>query len=209
MSALLIPLFSTCLLACSPASEPRDLRVMACLGDSNTCFGSPGQCGPIRSWCERLAEALPEIRVVNLAWSGATACEGSDRPSLARQYATSQEEIEPPADLVIMAFGTNDYLQSSPGEVLQCYRDVAQRARKDGVHYRVATTPPVFGNERRGLFVGRTNALIREALPYVEFHEGFDDPRFFFFPDDPIHLNESGQELRAQRAMRAVEELSR
>jgi lysophospholipase L1-like esterase len=58
--------------------------VIACLGDSNTCFGGASECGEmVDPWCHQLGELLPktmeyggrerEIVILNFGWNGARA----------------------------------------------------------------------------------------------------------------------------------------
>lgn len=79
-------------LACAPEVETTRIGdynddgkiVIACLGDSNTCFGGAGECGhQVEPWCHQLRDLMPktmgyrgrerEIVILNFGWNGARA----------------------------------------------------------------------------------------------------------------------------------------
>ncbi len=67
--------------------------VVACLGDSNTCYGGAGECGEmVDPWCHQLREQLPgrtfyqgrarDLVVLNFGWNGARAASSAVRDFL-------------------------------------------------------------------------------------------------------------------------------
>lgn len=188
--------------ACQPVTDENGdgHRVLACLGDSNTCFGTPGECAPVRSWCSWLEEWMPAEEVVNLAWGGADACHQAGWLSMDRQYAASQA-LERPADVVILASGTTDY-PAAPEAVAGCHEALLELAAADGVRVVVALLPPIPNDPGRTAHAEATNTLLQALeAPVADFWTGFDDPALFV---DPIHLGDQGQLNRARVAALAL-----
>lgn len=213
--------------SCGVGDDAAEVTI-ACLGDSNTCFRKPGECDDVKSWCRYWAESLPplcreeqpvEVEVVNLAVGGATACDNPAFPNedLARdepwaqvQYAAARDELG--AELVIASFGTNDVhlLGLPPAQVVSCYERLWRRARADGVHILLALAPPTFeawdDGEPINDDLAALDRQLRETFPdehLVDFATGFEKARYFL-PNDPLHFNDAGQRLRAERVAAAV-----
>jgi len=208
------------------------LRI-ACLGDSNSCIGDPFACGPVQSLCSLLQELSPRIATldgevlpaefVSYAWAGTTVCENpKSRGHLGArpQYTVSRDRVDPgPADAAVIAFGTNDYgvLRKSPAEIARCYRELVNEADRDGIPVWVGFTPPVaawtsFKPEYlaalalRNRHAEETNQLLRRTFPVhllVDFSSNFGDLELFL-DNDPLHFNNVGQRMRAERVLDAV-----
>jgi lysophospholipase L1-like esterase len=109
------------------------------------------------------------------------------------------------ADVLILAFGTNDLrplFAQTPRQVVDCYQALAAKA--DGRLVLVATTPPMYGSLNAALNpqIDALNQLVRATFPrVVEFHDGFTVE---MFSSDGVHLNETGWRLRTLRAVEAL-----
>lgn len=176
---------------------------LGCIGDSNTMFLPQLRPG----WCELLRDALgdPDLEIVNVAVQGATVV----TPNLYFSSDATQQMAQALAqrpDAVVLAFGTNDRFQGrTPQQIEAAYEAQAEVAAAAGVAFYVATTPPLGGCIGGGgglpcARIAEQNALLRTAFaPHVlEFSDGFSTSHFF---DDDIHLNATGQALRAERAL--------
>jgi lysophospholipase L1-like esterase len=171
---------------------------LGCVGDSNTALLANSV-----KWCERLAGAIadPEFAVINVAVPGATV-----NPNLSFDSDATQQMAEvltKAPDALVLAFGTNDYLQGrTPQQIHDAYltqQDVADAA---GVTMYVATTPPIPGCAGSGCgAIEQANDLLRATFAgrLIEFHTGFLPEHF----SDGLHCNDAGQSLRSDRA-RAV-----
>jgi lysophospholipase L1-like esterase len=223
------------LAASQPEPVCRDARGsaaprVACVGDSNTQSdwqikrpdGFPADAG----WCELLSETVTSV---NCGWGGATASpNASDAPNFfqgAGQLAAALSD--PPADLVIIALGTNDvrfsirdpdYLllpDPTPAAFAEQIESLVATARSHGAQVLVATSPyyeqptadhgPIpdgFNDRLREL-----NAELSRRLPetmLIDFTSGFGPADFL---DDGRHLNAAGMRKRAQAALAGIERL--
>lgn len=192
---------------------------VVCLGDSNTQIGYLFD----DTWCERLELLLnrspkpqPPTRpagdpsadpvvweTLNRGWSGATAISLPSTRRAEEQLAYTLEFDA--ADVVILAFGTNDLLQGvSPEDVLVATLRHMLRARESGVDTFVALVPPALSQSAAfDEAVESTNALIRRAMRadrVIDFASGLT-------PDDDmddIHLNHAGHIKWASAALAAL-----
>lgn len=183
--------------------------VVACVGDSNTSrLGGP-------LWCERLGErarppgwepcnmSQPGARIVN---DGAT---WHDRPLWGGWYLRAALERCRP-DVVILALGTNDLMMRSAEETLPAFVDAVATIEAEHVLPLVALVPPFqaspSGLAARNAEVERLNRLLEARFPgrTVDFFsamtQGDYDP-------DGVHLNDRGQEKRAEAAWAALRRL--
>ncbi len=217
---------------CGDPQSRKSIITIACLGDSNTCNGMPGKCDVVTSWCAhwemdppRLRtseEEVVELRFLNFAVGGATVCDSQafansevpfDAPSALVQYESARHQ-DVPAEIVILAFGTNDIdlMRLPPATVIDCYRAIWERAESDGVKAYLALIPPAFEWTETGsqaefnAKIIETNRLLRREFPsdrWIDFHTEFSN-RKYFVALDPVHFNEAGQRLRAQRVREVV-----
>jgi lysophospholipase L1-like esterase len=184
--------------------------VVACLGDSNSAF-------PFGMYCEQLAVQYPEIVFVSYAVPGSRAIGGTD-DGLSQIAEAAAGVNGPPADVVLLAFGTNDIGGGgvSATEVADRIDTLNAAAADAGMPALVATLPPRFLSRADGSttctpnavatpIIEATNALLRERIDptwLVDFDSGFVCPTHFF--PDGVHMSAAGVELRAERAAEAI-----
>ena len=184
--------------------------VVACLGDSNSAF-------PFGMYCEQLAVQYPDVVFVSYAVPGSRAIGGTD-DGLSQIAEAAAGANGPPADVVLLAFGTNDIGGGgiSASEVADRIDTLVTAAADAGMPALVATIPPRFVARAEGdtvctpnasatPVIEATNALIRERtepLWLVDFDSGFVCPTHFF--PDGVHMSAAGVELRTERAAAAI-----
>jgi lysophospholipase L1-like esterase len=184
--------------------------VVACLGDSNTSYPWFGD------FCEALAAAHRDVTFLNYAMPGAKAIGGDHdgMAQLARAAAGDPAQDEPPADVVLLAFGTNDVGEDAAlgaAELSARIDALKAAARAAGMLPFVASIPPRFEERENGAtacapeplttpVIDAANALIEQragSLRFVDFHTGFTCLEHF--QTDGVHLDREGQDLRAAR----------
>ena len=173
---------------------------LACLGDSNTARPTPD----VRKWCEVLEDAIadPRFEVVNMAVGGATVAPHRYGGSDATAQMLAALDLQP--DAVVLAFGTNDRMHGrKPNEIRDAYLAHAEVAELAGLAVYVATTPPTAKCVGEGCpLIAAANEVLLEAFGdrTIDFFTGFEAEHLM----DALHLNAAGQELRAERALRAL-----
>ena len=194
----------------------RVLRI-ACLGDSNTVAGWPTP--DTTRWCERLCKNLPSAPVLRSdgtfatlpvacyddGWGGVTV---TDQPVCHNSYYACADvqmagALAQSADVVILAFGTNDLRDgATPAEIVAAYKRVIAPAQQTGRLTYIALTPPMYPPPADGVVEALNAALVAsfDRSMLVDFYTGFTQSLFL----DSIHLNDSGQDLRAARASAAL-----
>lgn len=176
---------------------------LACLGDSNTFSPPMPRFG---RWCELLVEMIdsPSFEVVNLARAGATVCPNLVYDSDAQQQLAEALAYAP--DAVVLAFGTNDRLQGRATAVVQAaYVTLTEAAAAAGLTSYVATTPPLGGCVGAACTrIYWANIFLAFTFPgeVIDFFGGFTNEHFV--AEDRLHLNASGQQLRAERALAMI-----
>lgn len=184
--------------------------VIACLGDSNTSYPFVG------SYCETIAAAHPTITILNYAVAGTTA--GGGPPDggvyqVARAKAGDPAKGKPPADIVVLAFGTNDISGNgaiTASEMADRIDTLKSAAAALGMPAFVASIPPRYLARAQGApcvpnpastpVINAANALIQQRadpLWFIDFHTGFSCLAHFAL--DGVHINAAGQALRAER----------
>jgi len=117
-------------------------------------------------------------------------------------------------DAIFLAVGTNDLEGdlATPEQVIQCYKDVKAVADEANLAFFVATTPPVYDPfpdaASWNVTIDALNELVRENFDprfIVDFHNGFTPD--MYLDTDGRHLNDIGEQLRAQRAQTVIEAL--
>ena len=189
------------------------ILTVACLGDSNTQRDWP-TVGTVR-WCENASALLTSSSVTEngtfktepVVWNnwgvgGATVCD----PGIVWSWGMTQLAQAATADVLILAFGTNDILRlhKTPAEIVACYQAVTTAAGVRSVF--VALSPPVLGQYAGSESqIEAMNAAIVAAIPanhVIDFFSGMT-PELYI---DELHLNDTGQALRAQRAVTALKQ---
>lgn len=194
-----------------------------CNGDSNTQSNWQGfPNGTADGWCEQVGGINRGVGGSTIADSGAyfgtlplwggyyidAEVAGVDPFA---QFATSGVFLGqavrfpfPLADVVIMAFGTNDVRAGwTPSQIIHYLKKYRQRVIAAGGVPYIATTPPQFDDacaiSSNDATIQLLNQRIRGNWPqrYVEFHDGFDCADFM---PDGIHLTAGGQAKRAAAA---------
>jgi hypothetical protein len=111
------------------------------------------------------------------------------------------------ADGVVVAAGTNDLegFNATPQDVVNCYLGMQSAAEMDGLDFFVATTPPVYppypDADTWNELTSQLNALVRltfDAKIVIDFDTGFT-PDMYLSTGNGRHLNDIGEQLRAQR----------
>ena len=216
-----------CLAAgCLPDADGDGVVRIACLGDSNTQSGWPD--ASYTRWCERAAPletqngAPPQVPLRPVTWTnygigGADVCDHSGVAWAWGPYQL-QEALADHADVVVAAFGTNVYGLSVDDEVA-CYLAL-QNAMPANTAFYVALTPPAYVPDGQGGYVedpgaSALNTALRAAFPanrLVDFYTAMPqslytgDPALMpFNTPNLIHLDNDGQQLRAQRAVAVVQ----
>lgn len=175
---------------------------LGCVGDSNTASPTPN----VRKWCEMLADAIgePDFEIVNVAVAGATVTPNLRFDSDATQQMAEVLALEP--DAIVLAFGTNDFLQQrSVDEIVDAYVVQSETAAAAGVAFFVGATPPMGGCSGTGCGqIYELNQRLAEVFPghVADFFSGFIDADYRV--PDRIHLNDAGQALRAERALEVL-----
>jgi lysophospholipase L1-like esterase len=184
--------------------------VIACLGDSNTSYPFFG------SYCEQIAAAYPSLKLINYAIAGTKAI-GGDNDGLAQiaaAHAGDPASGKPPADFVVLAFGTNDIGGNgaiSATEMANRIDTLKAAASAAGMVPFVASIPPRFvaraqdgdpctPNPSSTPVIDAADVLIQQRIDplwFVDFHTGVTCPAQFY--TDGVHINGTGQTLRANR----------
>ncbi len=192
---------------------------VVCLGDSNTQRDFLLE----RTWCERLNTLLDESpksrspaqspadraaqpaawETLNRGWSGATAISLPSMRRAEEQLAYTLEFDAP--DVVILAYGTNDFLQgATPEDVLLASMRHLLRARESGVDTFIALVPPALNQSAEfDEEVKLTNDLIRRAMRadrVIDFASGLTPDDYM----DDVHFNHAGHIKRASAALAAL-----
>jgi lysophospholipase L1-like esterase len=185
-----------CCLLAVPAWAIRP-REVACLGDSNTAAGWPT---PDRvRWCEYAAELCPTIRFrgkrprpatwFNFGVGGAVVAPG---PYIDGQLDAARRAH---ADVVLLAFGTNDVgIGSTPERYARHVRTACRRARR---RCYVLTMPPHPWLPNVGAYNAAVAARVRNALL-------IDRTSGITFETDTIHLDDASERLLAARVALAL-----
>jgi lysophospholipase L1-like esterase len=180
--------------------------VIGCLGDSNSAF-------PFGMYCEQLAAEHPDLVFVSYAIPGTRAI-GGPNDGLVQIAAAAAGVNGPPADIVLLAFGTNDIGGNgaiSAEEMADRIDTLKAAAAAEGMPQFVATIPPRFDarlesattcteNVLSTPVIEAANALIRERTDpswLVDFDSGFTCPADIF--PDGVHMSAAGVEKRADR----------
>jgi lysophospholipase L1-like esterase len=198
---------------------------VVCLGDSNTMFDHVG--GLRRSWCEQLDDAVanPNWHVVNRALLGMTAVD------LGRTLGDYTMYVDAPtphpvtidatlrldrADVVILAFGTNDLRPigekvATPEQLVAAYQAHVRKLERGGVGLvLVALTPPTVPPSPASDVprIEAANALLRRTFPadrLLDFWTGMGPEDFGYGTEhDGVHIGPSGQRKRMQSAYRRL-----
>ena len=183
---------------------------IACLGDSNTSYPIYG------SYCELIAAAYPSLTILNYAVPGTKAVGGQNDglAQIAAAHAGDPANGKPPADFVVLAFGTNDISDNgliSATEMADRIDQLKAAAKADGMMVFVASIPPRFlaraqptdpctPNPSSTPVIDAADQRIQErtgSLWFVDFHTDVTCPDQFYV--DGLHLNGTGQALRASR----------
>jgi len=176
---------------------------VACFGDSNTTDAK----GP--SWCNLLGEEFPMWVMSNRSSFGMTIVDtgatygGFDLA--ARPHLDEILTIDHP-DVVILAFGTNDFFRGAkPQAIVDAYAEAKARIERVGGRCLVALTPPTQPPQSPGLdeAIRDLNARLAKAFPgeIVDFWTGMTAADY---KPDGLHVNASGQVKRAAAARRAL-----
>ncbi len=128
--------------------------------------------------------------------------------------ALAESAIGNGADAIIVALGTNDLQRdhASADQIIGCFREIEALARRSNVPTFFATTPPVYPPYHDSLgdaeyWTAQTahlNAAVRSSFDprfVIDFDSGFSAEHYL---PDGRHLNETGQHLRAERAVAAL-----
>jgi lysophospholipase L1-like esterase len=175
-------------------------RLIDCGGDSNTS----GIGGP--SWCRRMAWWLDDCETRLAAWPGTRAADDDARsigaPVGAHFFLGRMLRRTPPADMVVLAWGTNDVFVHSAEEIVAAIDGLAQWMRKEHVIPIVATIPwlydmPPDANLR--VAVVNANLRARFAPCLIDFTNITPATSTWYF--DRRHLNQAGQDRRALAAL--------
>lgn len=113
--------------------------VIACLGDSNTY--------PYSGHCEKLRAKYPNIVWINYGVPGSKAVGGTDDGLSRIAVAAAGDATRPPADVVLLAYGTNDIGPQgsiTASEMADRIDMLVAAAATEGVRAFVATIPPRF-----------------------------------------------------------------
>jgi lysophospholipase L1-like esterase len=193
--------------ACHPHATDRngDGNVtLVCIGDSNTDKGPKPNS---TKWCEFLGQLHPDWKTVNngVSWAKAAGdCFFCGQTMVGSVLATT------PADIIILALGTND-TQQQPEAVVDALLSLRERAARKKAEVFVATIPPVFppypGHEERMEHIKAANALLAQRVPPNRLVDFFSDMRREDFYPDGLHLTASGQRKRAAAAEQALKNL--
>ena len=175
---------------------------VACLGDSNTQDGWP-TTDTVR-WCTRAARERSEWRWRNVGLGGATLCDTLPDNEKWTQLWTARGQLAqvPEADVVVLAFGTNDIkgwgLQAT--QLVDCAFALRTAAWPRPVY--LALVPPMVGPFAKfEPKVRLVNALFGQSFPasnLVDFFTGFGRD---LLEKDGEHLNDAGQALRTRRVL--------
>jgi len=182
-------------------------KVVVWFGDSNSVPDVvPGV--PKWSWCQQIVDLVPadweivcqDPFVIGLA----TVIPTRDWLDALDQVGEALERVE--FDAAVLAYGTVDLLRlATPQEIVAAYQNVAGILCNAGKTVYIATTPYFWPPGYLGnVVVDAVNAALLAALPpkvVIDVTTGFgiDDYRGGD-PFDGVHLNETGQALRARRA---------
>lgn len=201
------------------------LVTVVCLGDSNTMFDHVG--GLRRAWCEQLDDAVanPNWRFVNRALLGMTAVD------LRRTLGDLTMYVDAPtphpvtidatlrldhADVVILAFGTNDLRPltnelATPEQLVTAYQAHVEKLRRGGAGVvLIALTPPTVPPSPPADLprIDAANALLRRTFPadmLLDFAAGMVPGDYGYGDEhDGVHIGQSGQRKRMQTAYRRL-----
>jgi lysophospholipase L1-like esterase len=187
----------SCLLLAAPASALRP-RNVACLGDSNTAKGWP-TAETVR-WCEYVAELCPTVRLrgkrprpaafYNFGIGGAVVAPGA---YVDFELAAARSVK---ADVVLLAFGTNDVglLDSTPERYAM---DVRAACRRSHRRCWVLSMPPHPWLPN----VDEYNAAVAARMLGRSI---VDRTTGVTFVDDEVHLDDDSQRLVAYRVAVAL-----
>ena len=215
---------------CVPDINSDGFITIAFLGDSNTVERDYPGVAPellLDNWPTYMTRdfAPPGWKVLNIAWIGHTVTNPAHalwqlhcaQQQLDFWQCTSiipQDPKHPAMDALIAAFGTNDLRTSSNEEIVAGYQQLIAAAAP--IKTFIATVPPYTGSDA-ALYdatarVPQINQLIRFTFPawqVIDFDTGFTSEYFDYndSPGDGVHLNKSGQILRALRAWNVINKL--
>jgi lysophospholipase L1-like esterase len=184
--------------------------VIACLGDSNTSYPFFG------NYCEQIAAAHPNIKLINYAVPGAKAVGGTNdgAAQIAAADVGDPANGKPPADFVVLAFGTNDIGGNgaiTATEMADRIDTLKAAASAAGMVPFVASIPPRFvaraletdpctPNPGASPVIAAADVLIQQRIDplwFIDFYTGVTCPAHFY--TDGVHINQAGQDLRAAR----------
>lgn len=223
-------LATACLVDFQHPSGPADGTIrIACTGDSNTRYGLPLPPDPpgVPGWCEyaqQLFQTPPlpttfpadtPVVTENYAVGGSTLCHIWENPDIWTYGLNGDLQVTQAltegADMLVLAFGTNDvrnmyWTGQTIDDIVACYQDAHALAAANSTLVLVALAPPIFppyaGDvAAANALIDQLNARLREtfqSFEILDFHDGFTAEHFF--PNDGLHLNDLGQQLRAARA---------
>ncbi len=201
------------------------LVTVVCLGDSNTMFDHVG--GQRRAWCEQLDDAIanPNWHVVNRSLLGMTAVD------LGRMLGELTMYVDAPtphpvtidatlrldrADVVVLAFGTNDLRAitnelATPEQLVAAYQAHERKLRAGGVPLvLIALTPPTVPPSPASDLprIDAANALLRRTFPadrLLDFSTGMVPADYGYRGEhDGVHIGQSGQRKRMETAYRRL-----
>ena len=196
------------LLGCQSGSPNLDrdgdgVTRVACLGDSNTTDAEHP------SWCNLLGEEFPAWVMSNRSWAGMTIIDtGATYGGFvlaARPHVDEVLTIDH-ADVVILAFGTNDFFRGAkPQAIVDAYAEAKAKIERTGARCLVALTPPTQPPQPAGMneAIRNLNALLTKKFPgeTVDFWTGMTAADY---RPDGLHINAAGQAKRATAARRAL-----
>jgi lysophospholipase L1-like esterase len=207
LSSLAIVCCGVILIGCR--SRPLDVNgdgvvTVLCVGDSNT---DPKVKADGPKWCELLAgeyAGRPEWKFVN---GGVGRAKAAGDGFFCGRTMLRAALAAVPADIVILALGTND-MQSPPEVAVDALLSLNDQAASAKAQVLIATIPPVYyGNEEVSARIVAANALLAQKVAadrLVDFHSGMNKEDFH---PDGLHINLSGQRKRAAAAHRALKNL--
>jgi lysophospholipase L1-like esterase len=196
------------LAACRPAPDRLDrdgdgVTRVACLGDSNT-FADPPP-----GWCDLLGETSPHWVMSNRSWNGMSIVDfGATYGGFVLAAAPHVDEVLSldQADVVILAFGTNDLRQgATPQAIVEAYAQAKAKIERSGARCLIALTAPTHPPQPPELndAIRALNARLQTAFPgdTVDFWSGMTPAEF---KPDGLHVNVAGHAKRAAVAREAL-----
>lgn len=166
--AALLAAAAGCLPEHAPLDRDEDGVVrIAVAGDSNSSLVVAG------NWVRSLERYVTTMAPGRWAVAGFGIPNAGIVPEAAHPELAGVRQVErilamsPPADVAVLAFGTNDHLRRhSPREILGAYREQHVRLEGAGIAAFVALTPPCFLLDHCNLAeIAWANDLLRAELP--------------------------------------------